>query len=98
MEITKGGNPESEMDRRNPKDVFIESSPSQQAEIKPVNGRHAEDETEEDLILGDEDQLEGDEEEYDIVLEDESDEDDLDDDDLILDSDDDIDEETDEDL
>src|SRR5437764_3468723 len=98
MEITKGGNPESGMDNRNPKDVFIESSPSQQAEIKPVNGRHAEDETEEDLILGDEDQLEGDEEEYDIVLEDESDEEELDDDDLILDSDDDIDEETDEDL
>jgi hypothetical protein len=98
MEITKGVNPESEMDSRNPKDIFIESSPYQKAEAKPVNGRHAEDEKEEDLILGDEDDLEGDEDEYDIVLEDESEDEDLDEDDLILDSDDDIDEETDEDL
>jgi hypothetical protein len=97
MEITQGRNPKTEMDNRNPENLFIET-PFQKAETKPVNGNHAAEDKEEDLILGDEDQLQGDEEEYDIELEDEMDEEDMDEDDLILDADDDIDEETDDDL
>ena len=64
-------------------------------ETNPVNGSYSlpdedEDEkTEDDLILGDEDELSGDEEEYDVVLEDELDEDDIDDDDLVIKADDD---------
>jgi hypothetical protein len=100
MEIKERINPETDMANRNPKGIFIES-PFQQGDIKPVNGNHAaiENENEEDdLILGNEDELEGDEEEYDIELEEDFDEDELNEDDLVLDADDDIDEDKDEDL
>jgi len=67
----------------------------------PVNGSYADDEddddeeTEDDLVLGDE-ELEGDEPEFEVELEeDELDEDDIDEDDLVIDPDDDEDEEDD---
>ena len=67
-------------------------------ETKHVNGNYADpddddddddDVEEDDLVLGDEGELSGDEPEYEVDLdEDELDEDDLDDDDIIIDSDD----------
>lgn len=87
-----------EMADRNPKDVLIER-PLSGSEAHPVNGNYApedddEDEVEDDLILGDEDEIEGDEEEFEVELEEDMDEEDLgDDDDLVLDTEDDIEEE-----
>lgn len=75
-------------------------------EMKPVNGQHLydddddddvdddDDAVEEDLIIGDEEAV-GDEEEFDVELEDDLDEDDLDEDDLVIDADDDVDEDDD---
>ena len=99
MEMKERSNPETGMDNRNPRNILIDV-PFQQTNIKPVNGQHAaneEEEKEEDLILGDEDELEGDEEIYDVELEDDLDEDDIDEDDLVIGADD-IDEDEDEDL
>ena len=59
-----------------------------------VNGHYVpdedenDDETEDDLILGDEDELEGDEEEFEVDLEDDVGPDEVDEDDLVLDTDD----------
>lgn len=47
-----------------------------------------EEDKEDDLVLGDEDELEGDEAEYEVDLEDDAEPDDVDDDDLVLDTDD----------
>ena len=82
---------------RNHEDVLIERPFSISPNTRPVNGNldpedeDDEDEDEDDLILGDETAA-GDEEEFDVELEDEFDEDDVDEDDLVIDSDDDIDE------
>ena len=75
-------------------------------ETKHVNGNYADpdedddddEEGEDDLVLGDEDALEGDEVEYEVELDDaDPDEDDINEDDLIIDTDDDIDEDEEED-
>jgi hypothetical protein len=84
-------------------DVFIERPLSTHDLTHPVNGKSApldddEDESEEDdLILGDEDEASGDEEEFDVELDDDIDEDDIGEDDLIIDKDDDIDDDDEED-
>lgn len=63
--------------------------------VRPVNGKHTsldeeeDDANEDDLILGDESNAEGNEEEYDVELDDEFDEADIDEDDLVIDKDDD---------
>jgi hypothetical protein len=80
-----------------PNKVMIEK-PLLNDEIKHVNGKYAEDDddddidTEDDLVLGDE-ELEGDEMEFEVELEDDMDADDVTEDDLILGSSDDPDEE-----
>jgi len=84
-----------------PDGVIIE--PVQNDEVKHVNGNYADpdedEEVEDDLVLGDEDQLEGDEEEFEVELDDtDLDEDDFDDDDLVIDTDDDIDEDEEDDI
>jgi hypothetical protein len=78
-----------EMNAIQPGNVLIERPGN---EIPKVNGKHApddedEDTEEDDLILGD-DEVEGDEEEFEIELEEDMDEADLDEDDLVLDTDD----------
>lgn len=84
-------------------DVFVER-PFSKDSAYPVNGNYApmdeeDEETEEDLILGDEDEMDGDEEEYEIELDDDDiDDEDIDDDDLVIDTDDDDEDEDDEDL
>lgn len=71
---------------------------SARSETYPANrnyntpGENDED-VEDDLILGDEDELSGDEEEYDVELEDDTDETDVSENDLVIDSDDDEEEE-----
>jgi len=75
--------------------ISLERSSSTSPETHPVNGNYSlpdeddDEKTEDDLILGDEDELSGDEEEYDVELADELDEDDIDDDDLVIKADDD---------
>ena len=87
---------------QNPHKVLVEH-PLLNNEVKHVHGKYAdhdEEETEDDLILGDED-LEGDEMEFEIELEDDDFEDeDISEDDLILDPGEDLEDEdeTDEDL
>jgi hypothetical protein len=79
---------------KRPEGVLIER-PFKNDEIKHVNGNYAVpdededfDETEDDLVLGDEDALEGDEEEFEVDLDDDDpDEGDLDEDDLVIDTD-----------
>jgi hypothetical protein len=67
--------------------------------VKPLDEHLAddedEDENEDDLILGDEDEAAGDEEEFDVELDDEIDDEDLNEDDLIIDADDEIEEDDD---
>ena len=85
------------------RNVLVEK-PLLNDEVKHVNGKYAdpeedEEETEDDLVLGDESELEGDEMEFEVELEDDLTEDDIGEDDLILDTSDDIeDDEDDEDL
>lgn len=77
---------------KRPEGVMIER-PLEKDETKHVNGNFAnldedEDDSEEDLVLGDE-ELEGDEEEFEVELDDiDPDEDDFDEDDLVIDTDD----------
>jgi hypothetical protein len=78
---------------RKPQGISVERPPAS-PDTHPVNGNYSlpdedEEETEDDLILGDEDELTGEEEEYDVELEDDPDEEDLDEDDLVIDDDDD---------
>lgn len=84
-----------------PQNVLVEK-PLMNEGIKHVNGKYADpeedEETEEDLVLGDENELEGDEMEFEVELEDDLDEDDVGEDDLILDTSDDTEDEEDEDL
>ena len=81
--------------------VFIEKPLSTYPDAHPVNGNYApdddddEDDVEEDLILGDEDEVSGDEEEFDVELEEDVDVTDIDEDDLVIDTDDDDDEDDD---
>ncbi len=83
-----------------PGQVFIEHPFSTKPEAHPVNGKHGPDDEDEDeadeddLILGD-DEATGDEEEFDIELEDEFDEGEISDDDLVIDADDDVEDEED---
>jgi hypothetical protein len=84
---------------RNPNGILIER-PSTSADTHPVNGNYSlpdEDDadTEDDLILGDEDEVTGDEEEFDVELDDDLNEEDLDEDDLVINADDDLDEDDD---
>jgi hypothetical protein len=92
---------------RAPQGIFIERPLSTSPDEHPVNGNYSlpgededddEDEVEDDLILGDEDELSGDEEEYDVELEDDVDGEDIDEDDLVIDSDDGEDDDEDDDL
>jgi hypothetical protein len=83
---------------RNPRGILIER-PSTSPETHQVNGNSSlpdddEDDakTEDDLILGDEEEATGDEEEFDVELDDDLDDEDLDEDDLVIDADDDPDE------
>jgi len=78
---------------RTPKGILIER-PSTSPDTLPVNGNYSlpdedEDDTEDDLILGDEEELSGDEEEYEVEVDDELDEEDIDEDDLVIEADDD---------
>jgi hypothetical protein len=88
---------------QHPTNVMVEK-PLLNDDIKHVNGKYAdpeedEEETEDDLVLGDENELEGDEMEFEVVLEDDLDEDDISEDDLVIDTSDDLeDEEEDDDL
>jgi hypothetical protein len=85
-----------------PHKVMVEP-PLLNGEIKQVNGKYADEDdddvTEDDLVLGDE-ELEGDEMEFEVELEDDMDEDDISEDDLILDTSENLDDEdeTDDDL
>jgi hypothetical protein len=89
------------MDERRSSEVFIERPLSTYPDPHPVNGNYTpdddddEDDVEEDLILGDEDEVSGDEEEFDVELEEDVDVTDIDEDDLVIDTDDDEDEEDD---
>ncbi len=83
---------ETQINKR-PGEVIIEK-PLENDEAKHVHGNFAnldedeEDDSEEDLVLGDE-ELEGDEEEFEVELDDiDPDEDDFDEDDLVIDTDD----------
>lgn len=89
---------------RNQQGILIER-PSTSVETHPVNGNYSlpdEDEdgeeTEDDLILGNEEELTGDEEEYDVELEEEPGGEDVNEDDLVIDADDEDDLDEDEDL
>ena len=85
-----------------PKDK-IDRPFSNSPEDHPVNGNYApddeddEDKVEEDLILGDEDELVGNEEEFEVELDEDINAEDIDEDDLVLDTDD-IDDDEDDDL
>lgn len=88
---------------QDPHKVLVEH-PLLNDEIKHVNGKYADEDegdgTEEDLVLGDE-ELEGDEMEFEVELEDDDfNDEDISEDDLILDTSDDLDDEdeTDDDL
>jgi len=83
---------------RNPQGIFIERPLSTSPDMHPVNGNYSlpdedeeddDDGTEDDLILGDEEELSGDEEEFDVELDDDLNEEDIDEDDLVIDADDD---------
>lgn len=82
-------------------EISVKRPSSTSPETHPVNGNYSlpdeddDEKTEDDLILGDEDELSGDEEEYDVELEDELDEEDIDEDDLVIKADDDPDEDDD---
>ena len=85
---------------RIPGEVFIEQPILNRPDTHPLNGKHGpddedEDEAEEDdLILGDEDEA-GDEEEFDVELEEDFGGSEIDDDDLVIDSDDEVEDEED---
>lgn len=90
-----------ETNGRIPKGILVER-PSTSPDTHPVNGNYSlpdededDEDTEDDLILGDEDEVTGDEEEFDVELEDDIDEADIDEDDLVIDADDDPDEDDD---
>jgi len=89
------------MTGRNPK--HIDRPFSNSPENHPVNGNYApddedeEDKVEEDLILGDEDEMVGNEEEFEVELDEGINEEDIDEGDLVLDTDD-IDDDEDDDL
>jgi len=76
-----------------PDDIFIEPVPVR-TDNPPVNGKHGPDDEddddaeEDDLILGDEDEITGEEVEYDVELEEDFDEEDIEEDDLVIDTDD----------
>ena len=91
-------------DGRTPQGILIER-PSTSPDAHPVNGNYSipdededDEDTEDDLILGDEEELTGDEEEYDVELEEGPNEVELDEDDLVIDADDDDDLDEDDDL
>ncbi len=74
--------------------ISVDRPLSTSPETHPVNGNYNlpdedDEETEDDLILGDEDELSGDEEEFEVELEDELDDEDIDEDDLVIKADDD---------
>ncbi|MGZ5285687.1 MAG: hypothetical protein ACXWB9_00815 [Flavisolibacter sp.] len=77
--------------------VFIEKPYSTGSDVHPVNGNYAPDDEddddddgeEEDLILGDENEISGDEVEFEVELEEDIDAADLDEDDLVIDTEDD---------
>ena len=84
---------------RTPEDIFIDRTLTSETDVTHVNGHYLpdeddedEDQEEDDLVLGDEDDLDDedlDEDEIDVEVDDEIDEYDLDEDDLVLDTDDD---------
>jgi hypothetical protein len=85
-----------------PQNVIVEK-PLLNDDTRHVNGKYAdpeedEDEAEDDLVLGDEDELEGDEMEFEVILEEDLDQDDISEDDLVLDTSDDPEDDEDDDL
>ena len=85
-------------------DIFSERPFSTHPDTHPVNGNYNtpededdDDAEEDDLILGDEDEA-GDEEEFDVELDDDLDDADISEDDLVIDTGDDIEDEKDDDL
>ena len=81
---------------RSPQRTFIERPLSINPDMHPVNGNYSlpdededDDKTEDDLILGDEDELNGEEDEYEVELEDNVNDADIDEDDLVINADDD---------
>lgn len=91
----------SGMANRNPYEINPERPLHDSPDYYPVNGKHGPDDEDEDeadeddLILGDADEAEGDEEEFEVLLDEDINEDDIHEDDLVIDSDDDIDDEED---
>jgi hypothetical protein len=95
---------EREIGTHSLENVFIERS-FQNDQVKHVNGNFVDpdddedddedDAVEDDLILGDEDAMVGDEEEFEVDMDDDLGSDDIDDDDLIIDPDDDAEEDDD---
>lgn len=91
---------------RGPGSTVLIEKPFPGEATKHVNGNYADpdeddedDDEEDDLILGDEEELSGDEPEYEVELDDdELDDDDIDDDDMIIDSEDVDDDDDEEDL
>lgn len=79
---------------RNLQSIFTERQLNNNPGIHPVNGNYnlpgedeEDDEREDDLVLGDEDEPNGDEEEFDVELDDELNEEDIDEDDLVIEAD-----------
>ncbi|HTM92658.1 MAG TPA: hypothetical protein VL095_09575 [Flavisolibacter sp.] len=92
----KNSDEQLETTGRTPQGILIERPLSTSSDTHPVNGNYTlpdedetEDDTEDDLILGDEDELSGDEEEYEVEVDEELDDEDIDEDDLVIDTDDD---------
>ena len=89
---------------RTPQGIQIERPLSTSPDTHPLNGNYDlpdEDdgeEKEDDLILGNEDELSGDEEEFEVEVDEDIDEEDIDEDDLVIDADDDDDLDEDDDL
>jgi hypothetical protein len=96
MDEQKRSDEQLETTGRTPQGISVERPLSTSPDTHPVNGNYTipdededEDDTEDDLILGDEDELSGDEEEYEVEVDEELNEEDIDEDDLVIDADDD---------
>jgi hypothetical protein len=102
MDQQKKSDEQLETNGRTPQGILVERPLSTSSDTHPVNGNYTipdededDDEKEDDLILGDEDKLSGDEEEYEVEVDEELDEEDINEDDLVIDADDDLDEDDD---
>jgi len=96
LEEQKNSDEQLKTTGRTPQGILIERPLSTSPDTHPVNGNYTlpdedeeDDDTEDDLILGDEDELSGDEEEFEVEVDEDIDEEDIDEDDLVIDADDD---------